>query len=123
MKKLFVTLVFLLTLVCSGFSQTTYPPLLVDGVDINSREDVRYIELLFIQKFMSWKIRCAVDYGQDLTWGMDTRVEGEDGRPITFTTNMNAMNYFSQRGWELVNAFPITAGNQYVYHYILRKRD
>ena len=27
----------------------------------------------------------------------------------------------TQRGWEFVNAFPITHGNQNVYHFLLKK--
>jgi hypothetical protein len=34
---------------------------------------------------------------------------------------VDAMNYFGKQGWEFVQAYAVTMGNQNVYHWLLKK--
>ena len=121
MKNLFLTAIFSLITIVS-FSQTNTQKIIVDGVNINDKEGVEYIELLFFQKFLSLKVRCVVDYGQELEMASDTRVQSEDGTVMTFNSVINGFNYFVNNGWEFVSTYPVTMGNVNVYHYLLRRK-
>lgn len=36
---------------------------------------------------------------------------------------VDALNYMGNQGWEFVQAYTITMGNQNVYHYLLKRED
>lgn len=114
------TLVFLLALVAPVF----LPGQVVDGVDIWEKKEVDYLEIVGVQKILSRKIIVSVDYGQKLDWDSDTRVEGPDGKPISFNSVMDAVNRFSGWGWDLMFAYDVSTGqgNNTVYHYVMRRR-
>lgn len=40
----------------------------------------------------------------------------------SFNSMIDGMNYMGDRGWEFVQAYVITHGNQNVYHYVLKKK-
>jgi hypothetical protein len=119
----------LLFIIAIGFvgmtasAQTSSKSILIDGVDINKKENVEYIELLFTQKFMSFKVRCVVDYGQEFEWGSDTRVQGSDGVVKNFNSVIDGLNYFVNNGWVFVGNYPVTMGTVNVYHYLLKREN
>lgn len=95
----------------------------VDGVNLAEKKEVEYAELVGTQKIMSRKIVVSVDYGQKLDWNTDTRVEGTNGKPITFNSIMDAVNQFSGWGWELMFAYDVSTGQGgTVYHYVMRRK-
>lgn len=40
----------------------------------------------------------------------------------TFNSMIDGMNYMGQLGWEFVQAYVVTSGNQNVYRYVLKKK-
>lgn len=82
-----------------------------------------YCELVGIQKLFSLKITVSVDYGEELKWFKDTRIKDEEtGKVQTFNTMVDALNYMGENGWEFVQAYTVTIGNQSVYHWLLKKK-
>ena len=102
--------------------KTSEYSILVDGIDINKKTDVQYVELVFLQKSLSFlKLKCYVDYGQKFKFGKPTLVELYDGRVINFNSTIEGLNYFISNGWEFVDAYPISYGKTSVYHFLLRR--
>lgn len=113
MKK--VLLVFSLLLPLVGYSQK------VNGEDLSLKKDLHYIEIVAVGKLFSSKIIISVDYGQQLDGKNDTRVDGEDGKPITFNSNMDALNYFYRWGWDLMLTYTASTGGESVVRYVMQK--
>ncbi len=117
MKKLFL-------LFFAVVSHNLYAQVKVEGVDINELGNVKYVEIVGVQKFLSNKLTIAIDYGQKFSWGTDQRIEREDGKPIIFNSMVEALNFMNVNGWEFVNNYIVTIGNsQNVYHYLLKRKE
>ncbi|SFB07239.1 hypothetical protein [Algoriphagus aquimarinus] len=117
MKKIIVLAIVFLAMNQISHAQTQ------KGVKV-SDIDKDYIELLGVSKLLSTKVKVLIDYGQpdDFWSSKDTQLIDDDGTPIIFESIMGAINYFSSHGYEFVNAYAITLGNQNVYHYMMRKK-
>lgn len=83
----------------------------------------KFCLLLAIGKFLSKEVDISIDYGQDSTVFEDTRIRDKNGKIINFNSVIDALNYMESIGWEFVNAYAITIGNQNVYHYLLKAKD
>lgn len=82
----------------------------------------KYCLLLATGKFLSNEVDIRIDYGQDSSLFEDTRIRDKNGKTIIFNSVMDALNYMESIGWEYVNAYAITVGNQNVYHYLLKAK-
>jgi hypothetical protein len=80
-----------------------------------------YCELVGEGKFLSLKLNVRVDFGYNVEW-KEKHLRGEDGKKITFTSMVDAMNYMGKMGWEFVQAYVVTSGSQNVYHWLLKKK-
>lgn len=89
----------------------------------NTNEDIEYTycRLVGIQKFMSKKVNIKIDYGQKTKLFQDTRLKGENGKAMTFNSMVDAVNFMAKDGWILDMAYPLSTGNQNVYHYLMKK--
>jgi len=118
MKKLIV-LTFCLTIL--GFSNVFSQS--VNDVPIKDI-DVDYIQIVGTSKLMSNKVTVEIDFGQENKYwsAKDTQVKDENGKLVVFNSMIDALNFLSKNGYEFVNAYAITIGNQNVYHYMLKKK-
>lgn len=90
----------------------------VDGKPLETIK-TPYIEIVGMAKFMSLsKVTILIDYGQS----NNTRVLGEDGKPVVFSSMVDALNFFEKYGYEFVTAYAVTMNNSNVYHYLLKKK-
>ena len=83
-----------------------------------------YAELLGQQKgLFSKKVKVSVDFGQNVSfWKQgDMILVDEEGKEIIFNSMVDAMNFMGQNGWEFVQAYVVTEGNQNVYHWLMTK--
>lgn len=80
----------------------------------------KYCLLLATGKLFTNDVDIRIDYGQDATFFEDTKIRDENGRIIKFNSVMDALNYMDSLGWEFINAYDATIGNQNVYHYLLK---
>jgi hypothetical protein len=81
-----------------------------------------YCEIVGQAKFMSTKLNIVVDFGEKLSIWADNRMKDENGKPITFNTMIDALNFMGKRGWQFSQAYAISYGNSgSVYHYLMMK--
>lgn len=81
-----------------------------------------YAELLGVEKVMSTKLNISIDYGQDRKWyEKQTIVDTEKGKAKTFYSMVDAMNFMSESGWELVFIYTTVEGSQMEHHWVLKR--
>jgi hypothetical protein len=82
-----------------------------------------YCELVGTSKFLSTKVNVTVDYGEHVNYFTSRKAitDEESGKIKTFNSMVDALNYMGDRGWEFVQAYVVTVGNQNVYHWLLKK--
>jgi len=89
---------------------------------VNAQKNYVYCELVGTGKLMSSKVNVQADFGQKTSvWKGVGYIKGEDGKAISFNSMVDAMNYFGNQGWEFVQAYVVTANNQNVYRWLLKK--
>ncbi|MCO6462544.1 MAG: hypothetical protein J5I52_00205 [Saprospiraceae bacterium] len=87
--------------------------------------DVEYVQIVGTSKLLSTKLTIQIDFGQRTKFfssGKETIVKDTDGKAVEFNSMIDALNFMSKNGYEFVNAYAITVGNQNVYHYLLRNK-
>ena len=95
----------------------------VNGTPLDSIK-VEYVRIVGTSKLFSNKVSIELDFGQyNSIWkDSDTRVTNNLGKRIELNGMVDALNFMVSNGYEFVNAYAITIGNnQNVYHYLLRK--
>lgn len=94
--------------------------------DIPIKEiDVEYVQIVGTTKLLSSKLIIQIDFGQRTKFfssGKETVLKDIDGKLLEFNSMIDALNFMSKNGFEFVNAFAITVGNQNVYHYLLKNK-
>ena len=81
----------------------------------------QYCTVIATPRLLSTRVTIDVDYGEERKLWSDNRLKDEEGRLKKFNTVVDGLNYLGKMGWKLVNAFPVSTGNAFVYHYIFRK--
>ncbi len=80
-----------------------------------------YCELMGREELLSAKVTVDIDFGQKVSfWNRDRRYKDENGKPISFNSMVDAMNFMGSLGWEFVQAYVVTVGQQNVYHWLLK---
>lgn len=92
----------------------------VNGIDVNSL-DIEYVEIVANGTFLSMKVVVSLYYGQPLAFGDRQIIKDANGTAPRFNGVIDTLNFMHKNGWEFVNAYTVTTGNQNVYHYILRR--
>lgn len=82
----------------------------------------QYCELVGVAKFLSYKVTVQVDFGDRQSMFDDQRIKDEQGKAASFNSMVDAMNYMGDEGWEFVQAYTVSAGNQNVYHWLLKRK-
>ncbi len=71
---------------------------------------------------MNTKVKIDIDYGQEVSfWNQDRRLRDENGKSVKFNSMVDALNYMGTLGWEFVQAYVVTVGQQNVYHWLLKR--
>jgi len=121
MKKLLVPILLLfVTQVYSQQVKSKDGVIKLDSLQVERTEE--YCMILGTQKFLSTKLTIQIDFGQERNFLTNTRLTDQNGAPIIFESMIDAINFMNGYGWEFVNAYVITVGNQNVYHWILKRR-
>ncbi|MCL1937228.1 MAG: hypothetical protein FWF52_02395 [Candidatus Azobacteroides sp.] len=106
MKKIILLSVFVLVCFCVNAEQKCYV----------------YCELVGTSKLFSSKVNVQADFGQQTSfWKGVDYLKDENGKKIVFNSMVDAMNFMGTQGWEFVQAYVITSGQQNVYHWLLKK--
>ena len=115
MKKTTFLLLFLIPLF--SFSQT------INGKEIKNI-DVEFVQIVGTSKLLRKKVTIQIDFGQHTKFfskTKDTQIVGKDGKPISFNSMIDALNFMNESGYNFVQAYAFAVGNQNVYHYLLQK--
>lgn len=113
MKKLLILISVIYCLVSTVNAQENIP---------TEEMQFFYCELLGTQKMLSNKITVTIDFGQINKLVSDQRLRDDKGEVIVFNSMVDAMNWMGSRGWEFIQAYVVTVGNnQNVYHWLLKK--
>jgi hypothetical protein len=92
-------------------------------VDSISTPKFTYCEIVGTQKLFSPKVTIMVDYGQERTFFQDIRVRDEQtGKVQAFNSMVDGLNFMGDNGWEFVQAYIVTLGQQNVYHWLLKRK-
>ena len=94
MRKLFITLCFVLACAINIAAQTTK----VYGVISSTR------------KTLTGKVTISVNFGQ-MKVSDSSKVVDENDKPLTFESMLDAMNYMSQLGWNFESTYFYALGN------------
>jgi hypothetical protein len=119
LKVVLTTLVMLFVSVVS-FGQT------VNGVQLKDI-DVEYVQIVGTSKLFSKDLTIQIDFGQKnkIFDTKDTRLVDSDGRDVVLHSMVDALNFMTKHEYYFVTAYaisiPTSAGNQNVYHFLLKK--
>lgn len=105
MKKIFILAVLALMAVGTAQAQTKKV----------------YCEIIGVMQFMSTKVKVAIDLGESEKAWHDHRLVDENGEKIKFSSMIEALNYMSERGWELEQAYSSPSEKASATRYIMSK--
>lgn len=112
------TFLFLVCFVFNLQAQT------VNGVPLKDIKS-EYVQIKGTSKLLSSKINIELDFGQHNKYFKvkDTQLMDENDKLITLNSMVDALNFMTKYGYEFVQAYAFSVGNQNVYHYLLRKKQ
>ena len=87
--------------------------------------DVDYVMIVGTSGMFTKKVTIEIDFGQNTKFfssGKETRIKDAEGKNMVFNSMIDALNFMSNNGFEFVDAYAITVGNQNVYHFMLKKK-
>ena len=94
----------------------------VDGIDINKIDRIKYCQLVARGKGLSNKIIVNVDYGQALPVFKQQAITGRDGKKRVFNSIIDALNFMEENGWAFVQLESVTEENNTTFYYLLKRR-
>lgn len=112
-----------LTILIIGFAFSNVYAQTVNDIPLKDI-DVEYVQIVGTSKLMGRKLFIQIDFGQTTKFwsvGKETILKDNQGKALDFNSMIDALNFMAENGYEFVNAYTISVGNQSVYHYILRK--
>ncbi|MFK7947364.1 MAG: hypothetical protein AB8G11_07240 [Saprospiraceae bacterium] len=116
MKELILA-VCMMAISISAYSQVN-----VDGIDINEKADLEYVQIVGSAK-LNGQVIIVIDYGQKRKFFKPSVIKNSEGKTQTFNSMIAALNFMSSNGWEYVNSYAVTVGNSNVYHYLLKRSE
>lgn len=89
----------------------------------------RYVDLSYVPGGVTSKSKIKVDYGDEVAgWFRKPQlIESPDGKSIKFKSVIDALNFMSTNGWELVQNYVLTddfgIGKVEILHFIMRRLE
>lgn len=95
----------------------------INGTPLNEI-DVEYVQIVGSSKLLSTKINIELDFGQHdkVFSSKDTQIRDENNKQVVLNSMIDALNFMSKHGYEFVQAYAVGENNQFIYHYLLRKK-
>lgn len=87
--------------------------------------DQEFVQIVGTAKLMSNRVNITINFGQEnKVWNSkdDGIILDASGKKKKFNTMIDALNFMHSMGYDYVDAYAITLGNQNVYHYLLRRK-
>lgn len=95
---------FLLFLLTPFFSQAQ---LMVDGMDLNQRDDLHFIEISPRNPPFESNLRVHIDYGQPFRVVENANLMDARGEKMEFNSIVHILNFFTDQGWEVWKMMPM----------------
>ena len=113
MAKIIVTIALL---ICAIFSEAQT----VNKVPIKDI-DGEYVEIFVNEMFFSTKLALYIDFGQySKSIGVESFVRDATGEILEFNSIIDALNFMSKNGFEVVTVYMVTEYTVNKCHYLLR---
>lgn len=90
-----------------------------DSIEITEIEI--YCQVQGQLKFFSGKVEITVDYGGYSGYFDSFLMDEVTGERIRFNSMVDALNFMGTQGWQFIQAYVVTTGDQNVYHYLMKK--
>ncbi len=128
MKKLLLSLLLMAGFCFGAAAQTEIPE--SGGTVANTEKGTFkvYCEIVSnVRNLFSNKTNVEFDFGQaSKFWSNDRQIVDENGRPITFNSVLDAVNYMSYRGWVFEQMYIVQSmsngdSGSPAYHWIMSK--
>ncbi len=117
--KRFISLLLLISLFYVGKAQE-----IGNTKDQSETVSYKYCLIEGTEKAFSKKVKIEVDFGQEQKFFQKAYLrDPKTGKPRVFNSMVDALNYFGGHGWEFVQAYTMISGGQYIYHYLMKKKD
>jgi hypothetical protein len=81
----------------------------------------QYCQIIVTPRLFSNKVTIDIDFGEEKSFWMDSRLKTYDGKVKKFNTVIDALNYMGKEGWLFINAYPVTMGTNEIYHFAFKK--
>jgi hypothetical protein len=121
--KSVLTLFITLCSLCFSYAQSSVP-YYIYGVPLDSIQ-TEYIEAETCRVLFTTKVFLDVDYGQEskIIYNKYNRVADDKGNYIEFNSNMDALNYLTTLGFELIDTDYLRMEDDVIrVKYMLRKK-
>jgi hypothetical protein len=117
MKKYIVIFLFLLTISTLSFSQT------INDISFESIE-CEYMKLICGNEHYKSKNYIVFDFGRENEELNKKKqiIKNEKGEEIFFFSMIDALNFMSKQGYELVDSYVVEFSGIMQTHYLLRKK-
>jgi outer membrane lipoprotein-sorting protein len=86
----------------------------------DSSASEQYCLLRVYSYSFSNKVQVSVDYGNKTVRGRNI-LRNEDGDRMKFNSEADALNFFGNEGWKLVNAFPVVESRDHHTRYVFKR--
>lgn len=128
MKKLLLSLLLMAGFCFGAAAQTEIPESGETVVKTEKGTFKVYCEIVSnVRNLFSNKTNVEFDFGQaSKFWSNDRQIVDENGRPITFNSVLDAVNYMSYRGWVFEQMYIVQSmsngdSGSPAYHWIMSK--
>ena len=99
------------------------------SVTVVTAQHMVFCEIVGTQKFLKMEVNVGIDFGQEEAMRMNffggtaarNKLVDDNGKPLTFHSMVDAMNFMGTLGWKFEQAYVVTTGSQNVYHWLLSK--
>jgi len=75
-------------------------------------------------RLFSNKVSVTIDFGQHTSFmsnGYSDRITDENGVKMKFNSMVDASNYLAERGWTMINGYPMSSNQGTCYHFFFKK--
>ena len=81
----------------------------------------QYCQIIASPRLLSNRVTIDIDFGEEKSIWRDNRLKAYDGRLKKFNTVIDALNYMGKEGWIFINAYPVSVGQNVIYHFAFKK--
>jgi len=94
----------------------------VSDAQVDTARVEQYCQVIATPGLLSNKVTIDIDFGEEKSVWRDSRLKDCDGKIKKFNTIIDALNYMGRQGWIFINAYPVTIGQNTIFHFAFKKQ-